>query len=873
MAVTSVADFFKLLEKSALLSAEQFQAARQQWSGESDPKAVARKLLTEGQLTKWQALQLLNGRSGLTIGPYRLRDALAGDGAVRAFRAQHAETGQLVELRSLSRSHAAERPEAVDEFVADAERAAAASKRKVLEVHRPDGPDEMCYVVLQEAGGGPAAAAPAASADSSADASAAAGAVAPAGADQPADTAAAKPRQKDSGKPSTQPTAETPAASEARPPKLKPKAKPAEPTPARCASDAAEAKDKAAPATSAESKTEIKIPELDAAAPAALGVPADFKITRGKRRKKAGAAPAGKPAKPAAADQAAKSEAAEPAEGGEAAEGDVGAAPAGSAKRALSPAMLIGGAVGGGLLLVVALVVVAWLVFSGGDSAEVADAGDAKPSAEQATQAPQEGEAKPAEPAAEVQPEASEPADPVVSDPVVEVAPAASPEPKPEAKIEPAAPDAKTDAKTDAAAPTTAKPADAPAAPAAEGGKEPAASESATQTAKPDAAKTETPANEPADTKPADTKPADKEPAADEKATDKEPAGKKTADKEAAKKESDKKPPAPPAGKKPFADLKALAMLPDVSDTNPLDLGPVYVPADELCFVKLRGGEKARRGTEQLIMKNANEGLADKEWEISVRDAGGTETIIASLQLNDKSRLIFKWTANAKSQDAAPYLCNCALSLSCAGESKAVTFREATPVDPMVVDFGKPSSKKDWPIKMCPDPEAVRFVITGVQGAKCTVDPAEPVPAKKTTVSVKIEDGGGMLSLKIDASLGNDFQLTASPQIKLSQEAPKPDRFVRRMFENQLKQAQAQNEALKQQIQGLQQYAKSAAKDAKQAEQRLPVFELEGRNSEALVQNMKKIDDLLKGLGEGMKIQFRVVYDADSTEVVLLKSG
>ena len=89
---------------------------------------------------------------------------------------------------------------------------------------------------------------------------------------------------------------------------------------------------------------------------------------------------------------------------------------------------------------------------------------------------------------------------------------------------------------------------------------------------------------------------------------------------------------------------------------------------------------------------------------------------------------------------------------------------------------------------MCPDPEAVRFLITGMQGAKCTVEPAEPVLAKKKekeAVSVKIEDGGGLLSLKIDFSLTNDFQLTASPYIKLSSEASKPDKFVRRHVREQ----------------------------------------------------------------------------------------
>jgi len=838
MAVTSVDEFFKLLEKSSLLSAEQFQAARQQLRGEKDPKTVARKLLAAGQLTKWQALQLLNGRSALTIGPYRLRDALAGDNVARVFRAQHSESGQLVELRSLSRGHAAERPEALDEFVADVEKTAGASGRKVLEVHRPDGKDETCYVVLEEAGGGATTAA--VPSDSSAGAEAAAAAAAgQASADKPADASDEKPAVQENAA-SSQESAAASAVSESRPPRLKPKVKPAESAPAQSEGDSAEAKDKAVPATPAEPKVEIKIAGQDAVV-AVPATPAEFKIARGKRRKKPAAAAAGAAAKP------------------EAAEGDATATGASSSKRALSPALLIGGAVGGGLLLVAA-VVVAWLLFFRNGSPEIADAGGGAPPASQVPETPKEDAAKPAEPA---EPAVPEPADPVVSDPVVEVQPAAPAvaEPKSEAAAEPAA------AKSQPATPETpqAKPAEPPTGTAAESGKEPAESKPATEPAKMDVPETEPAAKEPAAKEPAAKEAAGEQPAA-KQAPAKEPAEKE------AEKEAEKKPPAPPPGKKPFADLKPLAKLPDVSDTNPVVLGRVYVPANELCFLKLRGGEKARKGVQHLVMKNANEGLADKDWEISVRDVGGAETIVALLKLNDQSQLVFQWGPNAKAQDLSPYLCNCALALTCAGESKAITFRDSTPVEPLTVDLSKPLSKKDWPIKFCPDPEAVRFQITGVQGAKSTVDPAEPTPAKKETAWVKIEDGGGMLSLKIDANLTNDFQLTASPHIKLSAEAPKPDKFIRRMFENNIKAVQAQSEAIKQRVQAMQQYAKGPAKDAKQVEQNLPAFELDARNAETLVQNMKRIDDLLKRLDEGMKIQFRVFYDADSTEVVLLKS-
>ena len=237
-------------------------------------------------------------------------------------------------------------------------------------------------------------------------------------------------------------------------------------------------------------------------------------------------------------------------------------------------------------------------MFSGGDSTEVADAGGVKPPVEQAKEAPKEGEAKPAEPGAEAKPAAAEPADPVVADPVVEVQPAmpAVAEAKPEAKAEPAAPGAKPDemAKTPAAAdPAAAKPAEASASPAAEPGKEPAASKPTAEPAKPDATKTETPAKEPAG----------KQPAAKERAA-KEPAAKDAPAKEPAAKEAEKKPPAPPAGKKPFADLKATAAAPGrVRDRSP----GAGAGLRSGCRIVLRQTPRRREGPQRLAAPDHEE--------------------------------------------------------------------------------------------------------------------------------------------------------------------------------------------------------------------------------------------------------------------------
>jgi len=872
----TVDDFIQVLEKSTLLSAEQIQAARQQAAGESDPKMVARKLLSDGQLTKWQARQLLHGRYALTIGAYKLLDQLAGDqsagaNVARTFFVQHGESGQKAELRSLSRSHAAAHPEAVDQFVAAAEQASAAENRKLFEVHRPDASDNTCYVVLEEPVGGMATNAASASSDSAV-------AVEPA----TAETQAAQPnREKAMPAEEQRLSPETAsAAAEVRPPKLKTKAKPASTASVAAATDTSVPLDKPAsqnkpadkPSTAAPSSPAVEIKLPGEAAPAvAAAAPREFKIATGKRRKKPGAAPDEKPAKAQKPEKTDTPDGAGTAEGAEPAEDDL-AAPVGSGRK-LSPKVLIGSAIGGGLLLVAGVVMV-WLLSRGGDS-QVADAGAATEAAQQmADAAPHDGAGGAAPGGTQVSPE-SEPADPVV-DPevVVEVVAANNSEPGTEAEA-PAATEV---------SPPAAGNSEMTESPASSGAKEtkpseaPAAQDSAT------AAKADAPAPEPAEAKsesPAE-KPAAEKPAADKPPADKPPAEKPAAD-PAEKTEGDKpaetKPPAPPPAKKPFADLKGIATLPEVGADSAKSLGAVYVPPGELCFVKLRGGEKAFRGTQRFVMKNARDGLAEREWEISIREASGTETVLASLAIDDKSQLIFQWKPEAKSpamETISPYFRNCVFSLSCAGESKVVILREPVSGEALSVDFDKAAgSKNDWKIDLCPDPEAVRFQITGVEGAKFTLDPAESQPADKTTVWVRIEDGGGMLSLKLDTLLKRDFLISAVPHIKVSADAPKPDKFVKRMFQDGLKKMEAASQQTTAMVEEMHKYTKSRAPEGerKKVEQRLPVMQLDAKNLAELVQNMKKIDALLKKLEGGMKIQFRVFYDADSTEVDLLKAG
>jgi hypothetical protein len=836
----SVDDFFLVLEKSSLLAAEQIQAARQQAAGESDPKVVARKLLSDGLLTKWQARQLLHGRYALTMGPYKLLDQSVGDGVARTFLVQHGKSGQKAELRSLSRSHAAESPEAIEQFVAAAEQVSAAENRKLFEVHRPETSDDTCYVVLEEALGGVL---PGTATDLSNSAVADTSTTA-----EVAQTAQPNREKK------ADPVVEQPGAQEAanaRPPKLKAKARSVTATAATSASDAPASQDKpvsqdkpAGPPPAAEPSNpaiEIKLPGQEApdVAPAA---PREFKIATGKRRKKPSAAPAGRSAKP---------EGAEGTEGTEAT-GDEQAASVATLGRVRSPAVWIGGMVAGGLLLVGG-VVLAWVLFSRGGGSQVADGATGA-----AQQTAEEGQTDNATPGKAKAPPDSEPADPVMDPEItVEVVAAESSEPQPDSTVASAAaaevfpPAASVPEMVEASESSAAQPTEPSETPAAQGPAAPAPAAKADATASPPEAEME----------PAKAEPAAEQPAEEPKAD--EPAKKKT--------------PAPPPGKKPFADLKDIATLPEVGSTQPKALGPVYVPPGEVCFVRLRGGENAFRGTQRFVIKNARDGLEEREWDISVREASGTETVVASLALDDKNQMLFQWKPEAKSpalETISPHFRNCVFSLSCAGDSKIVILREPAAGEPLSVDLDKAAgSKNDWKIDQCPNPDVVRFQITGIQGMKFSLDPAEPQPADKATVWLRIEEGGGMLFLKLDASLKRDFLLTAIPHIKILPDAPKHDKFIKRVFQNNIKELETRSEFLKQRVKTAQGYAKSAAKDAKQVEQQLPNIEFEAKTADELLQNMKKIDDLLKTVEGGMKINFRVYYDADSTEVTLLKAG
>ena len=83
MAVETLDVFFAVLGRSGLFEASEFDDLRRLVGDLEDPKAIARKLVSAGKLSRWQAGQLLEGRFGLRFTMMKRRPSGSAGGGKR----------------------------------------------------------------------------------------------------------------------------------------------------------------------------------------------------------------------------------------------------------------------------------------------------------------------------------------------------------------------------------------------------------------------------------------------------------------------------------------------------------------------------------------------------------------------------------------------------------------------------------------------------------------------------------------------------------------------------------------------------------------------------------------------------------------------
>lgn len=148
MAMTTDADFFALLEKSNLLSTEQLAEARALAAPGADPRTIARALAQKGMLTRWQAGQLLAGRSTFFLGKYKLIDLLGRGGMGHVFLGSHVTMNRRVALKIISRA-VSKNPAALERFLCEARAIASLDHPNIVQAYSVDNEGERYYLVME----------------------------------------------------------------------------------------------------------------------------------------------------------------------------------------------------------------------------------------------------------------------------------------------------------------------------------------------------------------------------------------------------------------------------------------------------------------------------------------------------------------------------------------------------------------------------------------------------------------------------------------------------------------------------------------------------------------------------------------------------
>lgn len=144
--------FVLVLERSQLFAPNQLDAIKKLAETAEDPIQIARALLKNGWVTKWQASQMLSGFYHLTIGKYRLSEQLGKGELGNVYLAENPKLKRKVALKTLSKKFTGD-PKLVERFLGEAKAAAALDHRNIVHIHDVTSEGQRHYIVMEYVSG------------------------------------------------------------------------------------------------------------------------------------------------------------------------------------------------------------------------------------------------------------------------------------------------------------------------------------------------------------------------------------------------------------------------------------------------------------------------------------------------------------------------------------------------------------------------------------------------------------------------------------------------------------------------------------------------------------------------------------------------
>jgi serine/threonine-protein kinase len=141
--------FLSNLRQSNLVTAAQMSRVAPRLSAAADGQALARALIGEGLLTRFQAELLLANRvQGFFLGQYKILDQLGRGGMGRVFRAEHQTMNRIVAIKVLA-AHLVKTPRAQQMFQREVRAAARLVHPNIVTAFDANQIGERCYLVME----------------------------------------------------------------------------------------------------------------------------------------------------------------------------------------------------------------------------------------------------------------------------------------------------------------------------------------------------------------------------------------------------------------------------------------------------------------------------------------------------------------------------------------------------------------------------------------------------------------------------------------------------------------------------------------------------------------------------------------------------
>ena len=341
-------------------------------------------------------------------------------------------------------------------------------------------------------------------------------------------------------------------------------------------------------------------------------------------------------------------------------------------------------------------------------------------------------------------------------------------------------------------------------------------------------------------------------------------------------------PPKPAPKPNPFQGFAKAVALPELPQTandqntqvlEPFTLGSCKIDEKTQLTAAIKGGSTIFRGGRQTFTLQPVEGSATREWEFQFKN-GDVTAVIARLNATGE-KLDFQWTEEGVKQAAtARLLCNCAVELSVAGFQHTFNLRQPANGPPLAISIEKGGGTGRWVFDHVPDIKQVFIEATRFDGLRRhVVEPPEPVnPGGDLTVWTGPKDDALFLGLKFDSStMAKGVKMSVAVLVK-SEGIERPLTYNKKEVANRIAQMNQERTVLSSQLQ-------EASKPPPPGVDRAKLDALKTGLKQEIDLRTKRIGQVeavskyVADVQGAVAVHFRIYYQADDRQVDLFIAG